>query len=119
MDNLYKPKAYFDRLDDLFIAGRIEIDRAWQQYASQRPWLRRCRHLRLWLESAVLVVRLLSRTPDRTLRTIYRQRIWRFLQMRRNPTALRVYAIKCAVHYHMYQLARALQSRAHPIINTY
>jgi radical SAM superfamily enzyme YgiQ (UPF0313 family) len=119
MDNLYKPKAYFDRLDDLFIAGKIEIDRAWQQYASQRPWLRRCRHLRLWLESAVLVVRLLSRTPDRTLRTIYRQRIWRFLQMRRNPTALRVYAIKCAVHYHMYQLARALQSRVHPIINTY
>jgi radical SAM superfamily enzyme YgiQ (UPF0313 family) len=119
MDNLYKPKAYFDRLDDLFIAGRIEIDRAWQLYASQRPWLRRRRHLRLWLESAVLVVRLLSRTPDRTLRTIYRQRIWRFLQMRRNPTALRVYAIKCAVHYHMYQLARALQSRAHPIINTY
>jgi len=119
MDNLYEPKAYFDRLDDLFIAGRIEIDRAWQQYAAQRPWLRRWRHLRLWFDSAVLFVRLLSRTPDRTLRTIYRQRIWRFLRMRRNPTALRVYAIKCAVHYHMHQLVRALQSRDRPIINTY
>ena len=72
-----------------------------------------------WFESAVLFVRLLSRTPDRTLRTIYRQRIWRFLQMRHNPTALRVYAIKCAVHYHMHQLVRALENRDHPLINTY
>jgi radical SAM superfamily enzyme YgiQ (UPF0313 family) len=119
MDNLYEPKAYFDRLDDLFIAGRIEIDRAWQQYAAQRPWSRRWRHLRLWFDSAVLFARLLSRTPDRTLRTIYRQRIWRFLRMRRNPTALRVYTIKCAVHYHMHQLVRALRNRDYPIINTY
>jgi radical SAM superfamily enzyme YgiQ (UPF0313 family) len=119
MDNLYEPDAYFDRLDDLFITGRIEIDRAWQQYAARHPWRRCWRHLRFWFESAGLFARLLSRTPDRTLRTIYRRRIWQFLQMRRNPTALRVYAIKCAVHYHMYQLVRALQSRDHPLINTY
>jgi radical SAM superfamily enzyme YgiQ (UPF0313 family) len=120
MDDLYQPDAYFDRLDDLFIAGRVEIDHAWQQYAAHHPWQRRWRHVRLWFESAVLFVRLLTRTPDTILRSIYRQRIWGFLQMRHNPTMLRVYILKCAVHYHMHQLVLALQRRGNrSIINTY
>jgi hypothetical protein len=46
MDDLYQPAAYFDRLDDLFIAGRVEIDRAWRQYAARHPWQRQWRHVR-------------------------------------------------------------------------
>jgi hypothetical protein len=29
------------------------------------------------------------------------------------------YALKCALHYHMYQLALVLQNRDRPLINTY
>jgi hypothetical protein len=44
--------------------------------------------------------------------------MWRILQVRRNPTLIRVYAIKCAVHYHMHQLVGALSGRG-PVLNTY
>jgi hypothetical protein len=119
MQELYAPSAYFNRIDELYIAGGIRIDRAWQSYAGGRPWLRGIRNLRMWLEAFVLMARLMARVRDRTLRQVYRQRIWRFLRARRNPTAVRVYAIKCAVHYHMHQLVRALGASDGPLINTY
>ena len=118
MQDLYSPSAYFDRIDELYIAARIEIDRAWQSYARQHPWRRRGRHLWLWLEAIGLWARLMARVPDRSLRRVYRERMWRILQVRRNPTLIRVYAIKCAVHYHMHQLVGALSARG-PVLNTY
>jgi hypothetical protein len=60
----------------------------------------------------------MARVPDRSLRRVYRERMWRILQVRRNPTLIRVYAIKCAVHYHMHQLVGALSARG-PVLNTY
>jgi hypothetical protein len=119
MQDLYSPSAYFDRIDALYIAGRIEIDRAWQSYAQRHPWRRRGRHLWLWLEAVGLWARLMSRVPDHSLRRVYRERLWRILQVRRNPTLVRVYAIKCAVHYHMHQLVGALAARGQPVLNTY
>jgi radical SAM superfamily enzyme YgiQ (UPF0313 family) len=119
MTDLYEPRAYFDRLDDLYLIGRIEIDRAWQRYAAHHPWRRVGRQLRLWIETLTLLVRLASRLPDRSLRNLYFRRFWRLFQNRRNPAVLRVYAMKCAVHHHMYELVRALQARDRPLINTY
>jgi radical SAM superfamily enzyme YgiQ (UPF0313 family) len=119
MQELYAPRAYFDRIDELYVAGGIRIDRAWQSYAGTRPWLRGVRHARMWLEAFVLMARLMARVRDRSLRQVYRQRMWRFLRARRNPTAVRVYAIKCAVHYHMHQLVGALAASGGAVINTY
>src|SRR5258706_16302334 len=115
----YDPGACFHRLDALYLAGGTGIDRAWQRYAAQPPWRRRRRHLRLWIETAALMARLATRLPDRSLRNLYFRRFWRFFQSRRNPAALRVYAMKCAVHHHMYQLVGALQARDRPLVNTY
>jgi radical SAM superfamily enzyme YgiQ (UPF0313 family) len=119
MRELYEPMAYFDRLDDLYITGHIEIDRAWRHYAAQHPWRRRRRHLRIWLEAAAIFMQILLRIPDGTLRTTYRQRMWHFFQSRRSPVLVKSYALKCALHYHMYQLALVLQNRDRPLINTY
>jgi len=119
MADLYEPNAYFDRLDNLVLAGHIEIDRAWQQYAARHPFRRHGRHARIWLETAVVFVRFLSRLPDRTLRSIYWQRTWHLLRTRREPSIFKLYAIKCAMHYHLHQLARTLQDRNRPVINTY
>ena len=77
MRELYAPEAYFERLDELYLTGGLEIDRAWRIYAARHPWRRQMRHLRLWAEAAVIVLRLARRAPDRTLRRLYRQRFWR------------------------------------------
>jgi radical SAM superfamily enzyme YgiQ (UPF0313 family) len=119
MADLYHPQAFFKRVDDLFLAGKFEIGRAWQSYAAQHPWQRSRRHFRLWCEAFGILARLLSLVPDRSLRRLYRRQFWRFARNRRNPTAAKVYAMKCAVHYHMYHLVHMLEMRNHPLVNTF
>ncbi len=118
MRELYAPQAYFERLDDLYVTGRLEIDRAWRGYAARHPWRRRGRHLRLWTETLVIAARLAC-VPERPLRRVYRRRLWRMLSARRNPALSRVYAIKCAVHYHMHRLVQALGGADRAFLNTY
>jgi radical SAM superfamily enzyme YgiQ (UPF0313 family) len=118
MRELYEPAAYFGRLDDLYVRGHIVIDRAWQNYAAWHPWRRRRRHLRLWVEAAAIFILILLRVSNGTLRTAYRQRIWQFLQSRRNPALVKGYVFKCALHYHMHRLALVLQNGDRPPVNT-
>jgi radical SAM superfamily enzyme YgiQ (UPF0313 family) len=117
--SLYEAHAYFSRLDDLFLTGGLEVDRAWQRFALDHPWRRRWRHLHIWLETVGILTRLLVQVPDRALRRIYRQRFWTLWRIRRNPALLRIYAIKCTFHYHMHQLVRALMTPDRPVLNTY
>jgi len=117
--DLYEPQAYFQRVDDLYVTGNIEIDRAWQRYAARHPWRRLMRHGWFWLEAFFILGRLLWSIPDRSLRALYGRRFLRFLRFRRNATAARVYAQKCAVHYHMHQMVRTLQARDRPLLNTF
>jgi hypothetical protein len=60
-----------------------------------------------------------TRVPDRSLRRLYLRRFWHFWRRRRDPSALRVYAMKCAWHYHMYVLARMLTNGRRALLNTY
>ncbi len=119
MAELYDWRAYFARVDELYLAGELEIDRAWQKYARDHPWRRRGRHLRFLLEAFGIVLRLMIRVPDCLLRKAYRQNFSRMLRQRRNPAVLRIYAIKCAIHYHMHELIRVLLTRDCPLLNTY
>lgn len=119
MADLYRPAAYFDRFEDLYLAGGIDIGRAWRCYAQRHPWRRRARHALFWTQTAGLLARLQLRVPDPALRAEYRRRFWRLLRRRRDPAVLRVYAIKCAMHYHTHRLVQALSQPQGPIINTY
>jgi hypothetical protein len=38
---------------------------------------------------------------------------------RREPAVRRVYAIKCAMHYHAHRLVEALQQRGGSLLNTF
>lgn len=119
MSELYEGEAYFDRLDALYLAGGIVTERGWLGYAAHHPWRRRRRQTRLLLEVTGLTARLLWRVPERGLRQIYRRRLWRALRQRADPAVLRVYAIKCAMHYHVHRMLEALQSRGGVPINTF
>jgi radical SAM superfamily enzyme YgiQ (UPF0313 family) len=119
MVDLYDPEAYFDRLDDLYITERIDIDRACRRYGVHHPWWRWARNIRYWIESSILMARLLRGVREQSLRRIYRRRFWRAARVRRDATVLRVYAIKCAVHYHMHRLVEVLEAQDRPVLNTY
>ena len=119
MARLYEWPAYFARLDDLYLSGRLEFNRAWQRYASDHGWRRRGRHLQFTVQALGIVLRLMLRVPDRALRGVYRRQFWRLLRTRRNPAVLRVYAIKCAIHFHMHEFVRLLVARDRPLLNTY
>jgi len=119
MESLYGPTAYFDRLDDLYLFDRIDVDRAWHRYGKRHPWRGRMRRLRLWLETGGLMTRLMLRVPDAALRREYRRRVRASLRVRRDPFIVRIYAIKSAMHYHALNLARRLAAPDRPMINTY
>ena len=119
MAGLYEPEAYFDRVDDLYRDGGIVIDRAWQAYARSHPWAHRAHQARLWLESVGLLLHVLAKVPDRSLRRVYRQRFWSFFRARPEPSVLRIYALKCAIHWHMHKFVRRLMTPEQPLVNTY
>jgi hypothetical protein len=66
-----------------------------------------------------LMLRLLWRVPEKQLRKTYRSRFARVLCRRPDPSVMRIYAIKCAMHYHTYRLVAALQRRDAAPINTF
>jgi len=119
MAELYEGDAYFDRLDALYLEGAMTGERGWIGYAARHPWRRRGRQARQLLEAAGLALRLLWQVPERGLRRIYRRRLWRVWQRRADPAVLRIYAIKCAMHYHVHRLVEALHSGGGRLINTF
>ena len=119
MAGLYEPKAYFDRVDDLYRDGGIIIDRAWKDYARQHPVAHVAHQARLWAETIGLLLRVLAKVPDGSLRQVYRQRFWSFLKARPEPSVLRIYALKCAIHWHMHKFIRRLMMAEKPLVNTY
>ena len=119
MAGLYEPQAYFDRVDDLYRDGNIVIDRAWQEYGRQHPWALKAHQARLWAESIGLLLRVLAKVPDSSLRQVYRRRFMAFLKARPEPSVLRIYALKCAIHWHMHKFIRRLMATEKPLVNTY
>jgi radical SAM superfamily enzyme YgiQ (UPF0313 family) len=111
MAELYEPSAYFDRLDDLYLVGGVVTERGWRSYAQSHPWRRRLYHTGLMLQALGLAARLMSRVREQSLRRAYRQHLWRALARRHDPIVLRIYAVKCAMHYHVHRLVGALRDQ--------
>lgn len=118
MASLYEPQAFFERLDDLYLRGGIVVDRALQSYPGAL-WLRWARQLQLWLLALGLIATIAVRVPDNSLRTIYLQRFWRIVRTRRSAIVAMIYAVRCAIHFHMHRLVEHLSARDRPLINTF
>lgn len=116
---LYDAEAYFDRVDDLYIKGAMRIERGWQRYSRYHPWRRHVRHARRVVEALWLILRLLCQVPEKRLRRIYWQRFTALLRQRPDPSVMRIYAIKCAVHYHTHRLVEMLRQRGAGSLNTF
>jgi Domain of unknown function (DUF4070) len=50
----------------------------------------------------------MRKVPEPQLRRAYSLRLWRALATCRSPALVRLYAVRCAMHYHFCTLARNL-----------
>ena len=102
MRELYAAEAYFGRLDALYLDAPPLPPSARARYLRRHPWLRM--KAKVWgvLEVGFIVTQLMREIPDPVLKRDYRKRLLKVLW--RRPRMLRVYAIKCALHFHFDRL---------------
>jgi radical SAM superfamily enzyme YgiQ (UPF0313 family) len=113
MQELYTTKAYFGRLDAMYLDSEPASPTGRTRYLRRRPW-RRLKSV-LWsaIEVTAVFILLMRGIPDATLRRDYRRRLWNVLRRRPRIALLRVYVIKCALHFHFDRLiAQMLAERA-------
>ena len=119
MTDLYEPTAFFDRVDELWLKGPVVAEPGWRHFAATHPWLRLRRYARSWIEGGVVIARMTLQMRDRRLRKFYFLRILGAVRMRPDAVLLRLYAIRCAMHFHLHELTRKLRAHDGPLINTY
>jgi radical SAM superfamily enzyme YgiQ (UPF0313 family) len=119
MKDLYEPKAFFDRVDELWLNGPLVAEPGWRRFAATHPWARMRKHARSWIEACVLVTRMMVLTGDHSLRKIYLRRVLGALRKRPDGVLLKLYAIRCATHFHFHQLTRQLRAHDGSLLNTY
>jgi hypothetical protein len=119
MTDLYEPNAFFDRVDELWLDGPLVAEPGWRRFAARRRWMQLYKHARSWIESGVLIARIGLQMRDRNLKRIYFDRIWNVLCEPPDGILLRLYAIRCAMHFHLHQLACQLRASDAQLINTY
>ena len=103
MEDLYEPKAFFDRVDELWLNGPLVAEPGWRRFAATHPWARLRKHVRSWLEACILMARMMLLMRDRSLRKIYLRRILGVLRRRPDGILLKLYAIRCATHFHLHR----------------
>jgi radical SAM superfamily enzyme YgiQ (UPF0313 family) len=103
---LYQASNFFGRLDALYLEGGMAPEQARKDYLARHP-LRRLKANALYLvQSGVILFRLMQAVDEPGLAREYLGRMWSALKRKRDPLVLRIYAIKCAIHYHMHRMAR-------------
>jgi radical SAM superfamily enzyme YgiQ (UPF0313 family) len=104
MRALYAPEAYFARLDALYLDEKLLPALGRRRYLRHHPW--RWLRSRAWaaVETLFVFVQLMRLVPDPDLRRQYRARLWRVLTRRPHITLLRLYCVKCALHFHADRL---------------
>jgi len=111
--------AYFDRLEALYLDGRLDYSRGANRYWRRHPWhSTRARGLMLG-QALGLLARLTWKVKDANLRREYLRRIWRLVRTRRDPSILWLSVLKCALHYHAHTMAHQMAVGQSPVVNTY
>jgi radical SAM superfamily enzyme YgiQ (UPF0313 family) len=109
MRQSYTPKAYFERVDSLFIDDGFRLVVHQLPYWNRHRWTWAKRLVGNYVKFLVVGTRLLRFVKDDALRERYRQQMWRVLRARwREPHILFIYTVKVAMHYHYAAITRSL-----------
>jgi radical SAM superfamily enzyme YgiQ (UPF0313 family) len=118
MRDLYEPADFFARVDELYLNARLRWGRARQEYLRRHPIRRARLNARLLLEAAAIFVMLMRGVPDPALRREYRRRLLRVAWRRPTPAILQLYAVKCAMHFHVQMMVREMRSTPPQVART-
>ncbi len=116
MRELYTPAAYFGRLDALYLEARLPWGRARLRYLRRYPLRRFKLNARLLAEALAIFLMLMRGVPDAALRREYRRSLMRALRHRPAPAILQLYALKCAMHFHVHMIVQEMLSARRPAV---
>ncbi len=119
MQELYEPRAYFDRVDSLFLDPEFHPGAAQRAAWRRHPWSRVKRQTLNALRAAVIYRRLMRRVKSPALRDEYRRRVRRALRQHPDPYYAFVYVLKCVMHYHYHQMLQELARKDRALVNTF
>jgi radical SAM superfamily enzyme YgiQ (UPF0313 family) len=110
---LYDPKAYFTRVDSLFLEGGLAASAARDALLRRRPLRRFLLHVEALIYLVVIFFILQTAIDEGDLRRHYRRAIFKVLRRRPDPFVLQAYALKAAMHYHYHRLISAMGADGH------
>src|SRR3984885_4552477 len=110
MRDLYAPDAYFGRMDSLYLEGKPIPPSAHTRWLRRHPWRRIKAQAWTVLEVTYIIVGLMRGAPDPVLTRDYRRRLWAVIRRRPRLRLLRIYAVKCALHYHFDRLIAQMKA---------
>ena len=117
MNDLYEPKAFFDRLDAIYLEEKIPYCPARAAYRRRHLGEQICSGVYDLARSAVLFARIMWFVKDPVLRREYRARVARVIRVRRDPGLVITYLIKCCIHYHLYTLVHNMTKLGMSAVN--
>lgn len=110
---------YFDRADSLYLDPDFQFNRAQKAYWRKHPVRGGIEQLKMLVRCGVLYRRLMKTVKEPELRQEYRRRLSQIWRTRRQPAALFIYVLKCAIHYHYQQITKRLVSEDARMVNTF
>ena len=110
MRDLYAPDAYFGRMDSLYLEGKPIPPSAHTRWLRRHPWRRIKAQAWTVLEVTYIIIALMRGAPDPVLKRDYRRRLWAVIRRRPRLRLLRIYAVKCALHYHFDRLIAQMKA---------
>ncbi|MDB5397283.1 MAG: Fe-S oxidoreductase [Rhodospirillales bacterium] len=119
LTDLHEPKAFFDRLDSLYLTGPLGRDHGRSALLRRISWRRAVEQGRLMVRAIALLSRIVIKVPDAGLRRIYLSRFRHALILRPIPSVLFIYAIRSAMHYHAWTLARDMADPDRGVVNSF
>jgi radical SAM superfamily enzyme YgiQ (UPF0313 family) len=118
LKDMYEPEAYFGRMAALY-EQKPPFFSAMNAYYRDYPWRHFKEMLKHIVAAAVLFIRLLRYVPEAALRRAYCRWLIRLLRERPNPRILLMFAVKCAMHYHLYTLSTQMAAGQSAVVNSF
>ena len=119
LSSLNDTGAYFERLEALYLDGRLDFSRGANRYWRCHPWHSAKARGLILAQAVALLARIAWKVNDGALRREYLRRIWRLVKARPDPSILWISVVKTALHYHVHTMAGRMSTGESHVYNTY
>ncbi len=114
-----EPNAFSISWTHSILAARWPTITAGRRGLGRLSWRRGVETVRLVMRAVLLLSRIVILVPNARLKRIYVGRFLQVLLLRPIPAVLFVYALRAAMHYHGWKLARVMADPSGRVVNSY